>query len=105
MAVTAKDVLKELEALGRESYKKMLMNNYGVKQPCFGVRIGDNQCWIPSAPYAGSRFAFGRENGQVFWSRGWGEGAMDGMGKRVAHPTGCFSETVDSDHLRTCGMV
>ena len=57
MAVTAKDVLKELEALGRESCKKMLMNNYGVKQPCFGVRIGDNQCWIPSAPYAGSRFS------------------------------------------------
>ena len=39
--MTAKELLDELQSLGSESYKKMLMNNYGVKEPCFGVKIGD----------------------------------------------------------------
>ncbi len=39
--MTAKEVLKEMEALGKASYKKLLMKNYGVKEPCFGVSIGD----------------------------------------------------------------
>src|SRR5688500_14986381 len=39
--MTAKEILAELKPLGRESYKKMLFNNYGVKEPCFGVKIGD----------------------------------------------------------------
>ncbi len=39
--MTAKDILAELESLGSESYKKMLINNYGVREPCFGVKIGD----------------------------------------------------------------
>jgi 3-methyladenine DNA glycosylase AlkD len=39
--MTAKEILEELKPLGSESYKKMLFNNYGVKEPCFGVKIGD----------------------------------------------------------------
>lgn len=39
--MSAKEVLDQLEALGSESYKRMLMKNYGVKEPCFGVKIGD----------------------------------------------------------------
>lgn len=39
--MTAKQVLDELKPLGRESYKKLLFKNYGVKEPCFGVSIGD----------------------------------------------------------------
>jgi hypothetical protein len=39
--MTAKEILAELKTLGSESYKKMLMNNYAVKEPCFGVKIGD----------------------------------------------------------------
>jgi 3-methyladenine DNA glycosylase AlkD len=39
--MTAKEILEELKPLGKESYKKMLFNNYGVKEPCFGVKIGD----------------------------------------------------------------
>jgi hypothetical protein len=39
--MNAKSVLKELEALGNESYKKLLFKNYGVREPCFGVKIGD----------------------------------------------------------------
>ena len=27
--------------MGRESYKKLLFKNYGVKEPCFGVPIGE----------------------------------------------------------------
>ena len=29
------------ESMGSESYKKMLMHNHNVKEPCFGVKIGD----------------------------------------------------------------
>ena len=39
--MTAKEILAELKPLGSESYKKMLFKNYGVKEPCFGVKIGD----------------------------------------------------------------
>ena len=39
--MTAKEVLDELKTLGGQSYKKMLFSNYGVKEPCFGVKIGD----------------------------------------------------------------
>lgn len=39
--MTAKQILTEMKSLGSESYKRMLMNNYGVKEPCFGVKIGD----------------------------------------------------------------
>ena len=39
--MNAKSILKELEALGNENYKKLLFKNYGVREPCFGVKIGD----------------------------------------------------------------
>jgi 3-methyladenine DNA glycosylase AlkD len=39
--MTAKEILEEMKQLGRESYKKILFNNYGVKEPCFGVPIGE----------------------------------------------------------------
>jgi 3-methyladenine DNA glycosylase AlkD len=39
--MNATEVLKELESLGSASYKKLLMHNYGVQEPCFGVKIGD----------------------------------------------------------------
>ena len=39
--MTAKQILAELKPLGSESYKRMLCANYGVKEPCFGVKIGD----------------------------------------------------------------
>jgi 3-methyladenine DNA glycosylase AlkD len=37
--MTAKDILNELKPLGKESYKRLLFKNYGVKEPCFGVPI------------------------------------------------------------------
>jgi hypothetical protein len=39
--MTAKQILEELKPLGRESYKRLLFNNYGVKEPCCGVAIGE----------------------------------------------------------------
>jgi hypothetical protein len=39
--MTADQILKELQAMGNESTKKMLMKNHGIKEPCFGVKIGD----------------------------------------------------------------
>lgn len=36
--MTAKTILDELKSLGRDSYKKVLLN-HGVKEPCFGVKI------------------------------------------------------------------
>lgn len=39
--MTKAEALKELEALGGERYKQTLMKNHGVKEPCFGVKIGD----------------------------------------------------------------
>jgi 3-methyladenine DNA glycosylase AlkD len=37
---TAADILNELEPLGRESYKKTMMN-HGIKEPIFGVSIAE----------------------------------------------------------------
>lgn len=37
---TAQEILKELEPLGRAAYKRLLMHNHGVREPCFGVAIG-----------------------------------------------------------------
>ncbi len=39
--MTAQEILDELKPLGSESYKRMMMKNYGIKEPCFGVKIGD----------------------------------------------------------------
>jgi len=39
--MTAKEILESMKPLGRESYKRLLFNNYGVKEPCFGVPIGE----------------------------------------------------------------
>ena len=38
---TAQSILAELKPLGKESYKKVLMNGHGVKEPCFGVAISE----------------------------------------------------------------
>jgi 3-methyladenine DNA glycosylase AlkD len=37
------EILEELRALGSESIKRMMMKNHGVREPCFGVKIGDMQ--------------------------------------------------------------
>ena len=37
--MTAKEILEELKPLGRESYKRVMMNNHGVREPYFGVSI------------------------------------------------------------------
>jgi 3-methyladenine DNA glycosylase AlkD len=39
--MTAKQILAELKPLGRESYKRVLVNNHGIKEPCFGVAISE----------------------------------------------------------------
>ncbi len=39
--MSAKEILQEMKPLGRESYKRMLFNNYGVREPCFGVPISE----------------------------------------------------------------
>src|SRR5262245_42623819 len=39
--MTAKEILAELKPLGSESYKRILMQNHGIKEPCFGVKIAD----------------------------------------------------------------
>ena len=38
--MTAKAILEEIKPLGSDSYKRILFN-HGVKEPCFGVKIGD----------------------------------------------------------------
>ncbi len=40
--MTAKEILAELKPLGRDSYKKVMLN-HGVKEPFFGVKISDLQ--------------------------------------------------------------
>lgn len=40
---SANEILNELRAMGSESIKRMLMKNHGVREPCFGVKIGDMQ--------------------------------------------------------------
>jgi 3-methyladenine DNA glycosylase AlkD len=39
--MTAKEILVELKPLGRESYKKLLMANHGIKEPFFGVPVSE----------------------------------------------------------------
>ncbi|HYF37671.1 MAG TPA: DNA alkylation repair protein [Prosthecobacter sp.] len=39
--MTAQQVLGELQPLGKTSYKRVLMNNHGVTEPCFGVPISE----------------------------------------------------------------
>lgn len=39
--MNAQTILAELKLLGRESYKRVLMRNHGVKEPCFGVPISE----------------------------------------------------------------
>ena len=39
--MTASDILAELKPLGSESYRRVLMKNHGVREPCFGVKISD----------------------------------------------------------------
>lgn len=38
--MTAQEILDEMQPLGRESYKKVLLN-HGVKEPIFGVKVED----------------------------------------------------------------
>lgn len=38
---SAESTLKELQQLGSDSYKRILCHNHGVREPCFGVKIGD----------------------------------------------------------------
>jgi len=38
--MTAKAILAEIKPLGRDSYKKVLLN-HGVKEPCFGAKVED----------------------------------------------------------------
>lgn len=39
--MTATDLLEALKPLGRESYKRVLVKNHGVREPCFGVPISE----------------------------------------------------------------
>ena len=41
VGMNAQQILKELKPLGSESYKRILCNNHGVREPCFGVKIAD----------------------------------------------------------------
>ena len=43
MTLTAKQILDQLRPLGSESYKRVMMNNHGVKEPFFGVKISELQ--------------------------------------------------------------
>ncbi len=38
-SLDASQVLDELRTLGRESYKRVMVRNHGVREPCFGVPI------------------------------------------------------------------
>jgi hypothetical protein len=42
-SASAAVVMAELEGMGGPGYKRMMMANYGVKEPYFGVKIGDMQ--------------------------------------------------------------
>ncbi len=39
--MTAKSILAELESLGSDSYKQLLMRNHGIVEPFFGVKISE----------------------------------------------------------------
>jgi 3-methyladenine DNA glycosylase AlkD len=43
MLTTTAEIMAELKALGSESYKRLMMKNHGVPEPCYGVKIGDLQ--------------------------------------------------------------
>lgn len=40
--MTANEILAEIKPLGSDSYKRVIFN-HGVKEPCYGVKIGDLQ--------------------------------------------------------------
>jgi 3-methyladenine DNA glycosylase AlkD len=40
--MTAKEIVEEIKPLGSDSYKRVIFN-HGVKEPCFGVKVGDLQ--------------------------------------------------------------
>ena len=40
--MTAQKILEEIKPLGRDSYKRVICN-HGIKEPCFGVKVGDLQ--------------------------------------------------------------
>ena len=40
--MTAEEILKEIKPLGSDGYKRVIFN-HGVKEPCYGVKIGDLQ--------------------------------------------------------------
>jgi 3-methyladenine DNA glycosylase AlkD len=42
MSMTAQEILDEIKPLGSDSYKRVIFK-HGVKEPCFGVKIGDMQ--------------------------------------------------------------
>ena len=42
MSMAAQEILDEIKPLGSESYKRVIFK-HGVKEPCFGVKIGDIQ--------------------------------------------------------------
>jgi 3-methyladenine DNA glycosylase AlkD len=39
--MTSKEILRELKPLGRESYKRLLMANHGIREPFFGVPVSE----------------------------------------------------------------
>lgn len=41
LVMTADDILEGLEAMRSPSIKKILIYNHVVKEPCFGVKVGD----------------------------------------------------------------
>ena len=41
--MTAQEILEELRPRGSESYKRVMMKNHGVEEPCFGVKISELQ--------------------------------------------------------------
>jgi 3-methyladenine DNA glycosylase AlkD len=40
MVMTAEEIVEQLRPLGKDTYKKVLLN-HGIKEPCFGVKIED----------------------------------------------------------------
>jgi 3-methyladenine DNA glycosylase AlkD len=42
MFMTAKEILEEIKPLGSDGYTRVIFN-HGVKEPCFGVKVGDLQ--------------------------------------------------------------
>ncbi|MCC7374345.1 MAG: DNA alkylation repair protein [Verrucomicrobiales bacterium] len=38
---SATEILEKLKPLGKESYRRVMIRNHGVQEPCFGVSIGE----------------------------------------------------------------